>query len=219
MTPEINREEPQKRKKKTWTVRRLTTLVVVALIYGVWFNFLDTIAYQYNDAVKGPVTASIGQIFGGNNKYQPWNIIGHIIPGLFMLFFFKYKQQKDEISIVELFIAGLFISTAVMDSPLWGVIRLYWHNLPLWPDATRDLWTWIKFYYNPFGLYPVWDGSWLSKDLPNAAMIFWSVAGRISIAFAIVYWQYRQERNEKRVTTIRGLISDQAHRLSTLKRS
>jgi len=31
------------------------------------------------------ICEDIGKILGGNSIYQPWNIIGHCIPGLFIL--------------------------------------------------------------------------------------------------------------------------------------
>ena len=71
------------------------------------------------------------------------------------------------------------ISSVVMDSPLWGVIREEGHNLPLWHIVeteenfvnTCDVDKWIQFYYNPGGSYGVWD---ISSGFPSAAMIFWS---------------------------------------------
>ena len=88
--------------------------------------------------------------------YQPWNVIGHCIPGLFLVLWTP-KQ-------LELFIAGALISSIIMDSPLWGVIRLG-HQLPLWYldengknfVNTCDLTKWISYYYNPIGSYPVWN--------------------------------------------------------------
>jgi hypothetical protein len=113
--------------RRTWTTRRITVIISIAIIYGVWFNFVDTLSYCYND---NNTCKSLGQIFGGNLVYQPWNVIGHIIPGLFLLLYFR--SQKEELAIIELFIAGILISTATMDSPLWGVIRLYGHGTSLW---------------------------------------------------------------------------------------
>jgi hypothetical protein len=181
-------------RRKTWTSRRIAVIVVVAVIYGIWFNFIDSLIYCNNDR---SVCKSVGEIFGGDSKYQPWNIIGHIIPGLFFLFYFRSK--KEELAIVELFLAGVLISTATMDSPLWGVIRLA-HGTPLWHQVdthnepttgppVAQLTTWILYYYNPIGLYGVWGG-----PLPNAAMIFWSVLGRIAGAVILILWQYKQEK-------------------------
>jgi hypothetical protein len=192
--------------RRTWTARRITVIISVAIIYGVWFNFIDTINYCYND---NSICKSLGDIFGGDLKYQPWNIFGHIIPGLFMLLYFKSK--KEELAIIELFLAGILISTATMDSPLWGAIRLYGHGTSLWhlvdtPSPphnvpTTDIWTWISYYYNPIGSYGVWNG-----PLPSAAMLFWSVVGRIAGAVILILWQYRQEKNNKPISSIRDLV-------------
>ena len=92
-------------------------------------------------------------MFGGDRIYQPWNVIGHLIPGLFLVWWTPKK--------LELFVAGALISSIIMDSPLWGVIRLE-HHLPLWyiNDMgenfvnTWNLSNWIYYYYNPLGIYP-----------------------------------------------------------------
>ena len=74
-----------------------------------------------------------------------WNIMGHCIPGLFMLL-----PKK-----LELFIAGILISSVVMDSPMWGAMKL-WHGLPLWHvegknnfATTSSFVAWVTAYYNP----------------------------------------------------------------------
>jgi hypothetical protein len=84
----------------------------------------------------------------------------------------------------ELFVAGALISSAVMDSPLWGVSRLL-HGLPLWHIEGDNLFVptqsfaqWIVYYYDPIEFYQVWRDYWLASGLPNAAMIFWSVVLR-----------------------------------------
>jgi hypothetical protein len=180
---------------RTWTTRRITVIVSIAIIYGVWFNFIDTIIYCYND---NSICKSLGEIFGGNLYYQPWNVLGHMIPGLFLLLYFRSK--KEELAIIELFLAGILISTATMDSPLWGAIRLYGHGMPLWylvynPQPhnapTTDIWTWI-FYYGPF---------------PTAAVLFWSVVGRMAAAVVLILWQYRQQKNNKPISSIKDLVS------------
>jgi hypothetical protein len=192
-------------RRRTWNTRRI---IVIAFIYGIWFNFIDTIVYCYNN---NNICKSLGEIFGGNLYYQPWNVVGHMIPGLFLLLFFWNK--KEELAIIELFLAGILISSAVMDSPIWGVVRLYGHdNMPLWhlvnspPPAhnepTRDIWVWIGYYYNPIGLYGVWDG-----PFPSAAVLFWSVLGGFSAAVVLILWQYRQEKNEKPISSIKDLVS------------
>jgi hypothetical protein len=103
------------RAHKTWTRRRIGIIVGVAVVYGVWFNYLDSAAYcEVEGTYKNCI--SVGQTLGGNLYYQPWNIIGHCIPGLFLLLLSPKKA--------ELFLAGVLISSAVMDSPLWGAMRL-----------------------------------------------------------------------------------------------
>jgi hypothetical protein len=88
------------------------------------------------------------------------------------------KEKK-----LELFVAGVLISTVVMDSPLWGVERKFFHGLPLCvgvdkPDGNHThitewrIGNWITYYYNPVGFYPVWDGSWLFLGFPTVAGIF-----------------------------------------------
>jgi hypothetical protein len=173
----------------TWT--RVIIVVIVSVAYGIWFNFLDSAAYC-KDPVNRLDCTPIGQILGNNEVYQPWNILGHCIPGLFMLLLIPKKA--------ELFVAGVLISSAMMDSPLWGVTRLLMHNLPLWHingdnlyAATWSLSEWIVYYYNPFESYQVWEDYWLYPGLPNAAMIFWSVAGRLIGATFLIFWQSRQE--------------------------
>jgi hypothetical protein len=99
-------------------------------------------------------------------------------------------------------VAGALISSVVMDSPLWGVIREEGHNLPLWHIVeteenfvnTCDVDKWIQFYYNPGGSYGVWD---ISSGFPSAAMIFWSLVARSFIAGLLIWWQARQEKDGK----------------------
>lgn len=178
----------------------------VALVYGVWFNFLDSAAYCPYQVEKkcnekcSPI--SIGTIMGGDLIYQPWNVIGHCIPGLFLLLWTPKK--------LELFIAGALISSIIMDSPLWGVIRLG-HQLPLWYlDGngenfvnTCDITKWIPYYYNPFGLYPVWN---TPSGLPNAAMLFWSLVGRLVAASLLIIIQARQEKMGKDFSLMKSIL-------------
>jgi len=195
-------------RKKTWTKKRIFSIVIVAVVYGLWFNFLDSAAYITES--KENITA--GMLVGGksdNEIYQPWNILGHFIPGLILLAFFPKK--------FELFIASILISSAIMDSPLWGVAKLM-HNLPLWHmvnginfvptsiDFTGFL-QWIVYYYNPIGFYPVWEDNW-PKDsgLPNAALIFWSVVLRFMFAILLIYWQDRQERMNKEFSLLKKAL-------------
>jgi hypothetical protein len=191
---------------RTWTKRRLLIIVAIALVYGIWFNFLDSAAYCPNLGNNGcddkcsPV--SIGSMLGGDLIYQPWNVIGHCIPGLFLVWWTPKK--------LELFIAGALISSIIMDSPLWGVIRLE-HQLPLWHRNehgenfvnTCDLTKWITYYYNPTGLYSVWN---TPSGLPNAAMIFWSIIGRSIAAISLIYLQAWQEKNGKDFSLARSLL-------------
>ena len=89
-------------------------------------------------------------MFGGDQIYQPWNVVGHLIPGLFLVWWTPKK--------VELFVAGALLSSIVMDSPLWGMVRIYEHALPLWEidlnedmdifSNTCNIHKWIQFYYN-----------------------------------------------------------------------
>jgi hypothetical protein len=184
------------RAHKTWTRRRIGIIVGVAVVYGVWFNYLDSAAYcEVEGTYKNCI--SVGQTLGGNLYYQPWNIIGHCIPGLFLLLLSPKKA--------ELFLAGVLISSAVMDSPLWGGMRLaHVPPLPLWHiqgdndfAITWNLWEWTVYYYNPIGGYQVWEDYWLAPGLPTAAMIFWSVALRIILAAVLIIWQNRQEEEGK----------------------
>jgi hypothetical protein len=180
----LSNSESQRRysQRQTWTAHRIIVIATVALIYGVWFDFIDSLNYCYNN---NGICKSVGDIFGGNLKYQSWNIIGHIIPGLFMLVYFR--SRKEELAIVELFVAGVLISTATMDSPLWGAVRLL-HGTPLWhridtPSPPHDEPTrgppiiqfgvWISYYYNPAGSYGVWGDSF-----PTAAILFWSIVDK-----------------------------------------
>ncbi|MDQ6863389.1 MAG: hypothetical protein M3044_06165 [Thermoproteota archaeon] len=143
------------------------------MIYGTWFDLLDSISYcpdaepfngiliTLHSQLDRPLFTQvlnnltkckpIGEIFGGNQSYQAWNVAGHFIPGLFLLFF---KPRK-----LELLLAGFLISTAVLDSALWVAERLLMNSkAQLWDlnGQTRNLVDWIKYYINPVGLYGVW---------------------------------------------------------------
>jgi hypothetical protein len=175
----------------------------IAILYGLWFNILDSVGYCLNQEKLQPnscddrcIILPVGKMFGGDQIYQPWNVIGHLIPGLFLVWWTPKK--------VELFIAGALISSVVMDSPLWGVVRIYEHALPLWHiDMNQDISSfsnicdineWIKFYYNPVGSYGVWN---IMSGIPNAAMIFWSLVARSVGAGLLIWWQDRQEKEGK----------------------
>lgn len=178
----------------TWNKKTVTIVVLVAIVYGLWFNVLDSAAYC-EDKSNPQNCIPIGKILGENNLYQLWNIIGHIIPGLFLALYFKKR--------LEYFVASVFISSAVMDSPLWGVTRLL-HGLPLWHNEssnqfaiTYNFHDWIAYYYNPVGNYPVWEDSWIIPGFPTASIIFWSIVLRIVFAGLLIYWQDKQEREGK----------------------
>ncbi|HET7284518.1 MAG TPA: hypothetical protein VFI70_07515, partial [Nitrososphaeraceae archaeon] len=154
----------KKDRPKTWTKKRISIIIIVSITYGIWFNFLDSAAFC-NPSENRLNCTPIGQALGTNYIYQPWNIIGHCVPGLFMLLFSPRR--------IELFIAGILISSAVMDSPLWGVMKLNFHNLPLWHMEGNNLYAvtwhlsdWIVYYYNPIGSYQVWKEHWLHVGLP-----------------------------------------------------
>lgn len=55
----------------TWDRKRVGIIVLVALVYALWFNLLDSVAYCYDDPASGRSCKSMGQIFGGNQFYQP----------------------------------------------------------------------------------------------------------------------------------------------------
>jgi hypothetical protein len=188
--------------RKTWTKKNIGIIIIVAVGYGIWFNYLDAAVYcpERNPGTDPTPyckakTVPIGRILGDNQVYQPWNIIGHCLPGLIILLLMPKR--------LELFLAAVLISSAIMDSPLWGVMRLaidapLWHKVGDNPFVeTWDLGEWIAYYYNPVGDYPVWGDSWLGKGLPNAAMIFWSVLLRIVFAGILIIWQIRQEEKGK----------------------
>ena len=150
---------------------------------------------------------TIGEMLGGNGIYQPWNVIGHIIPGLFLML---YRRDK-----IELAIAGVLISTVVMDTPLWGIEVLYFHpNEHLWKIndvPTDNIWEWISFYYNPIGTYGVWG---VGNSFPSAAVIFWSIFARIFAAGSLIWFQNKHEENKKEGISINGLVKDKLKKYS-----
>lgn len=185
--------------KPTWTRKSISIVIAIALLYGTWFNVLDSAGYCQNKQELTSVSCDekcdvlpAGDLFGGNEYYQPWNVIGHLIPGLFLVLWSPKK--------VELFVAGALISSVVMDSPLWGVIREEGHDLPLWVLGktdfvnTCDVGKWIQFYYNPAGFYGVWE---FSNSFPSAALIFWSLVARSLVAGLLIWWQAKQEEDGK----------------------
>jgi hypothetical protein len=182
------------------------------LAYGAWFDVLDSIAYCPNQVQKScdekcqPI--SIGSLFGGDHVYQPWNVIGHLIPGLFLVWWTPKR--------VELFVAGALISSVVMDSPLWGVLRLE-HGLPLWymneigenfVNTCNNAY-WISYYYNPIGSYAVWNNP---AGFPSAAILFWSIIGRSLGAGLLIWWQARQEKAGKEFSLPRLVLNIRNYR-------
>ena len=193
-------------KTRTWNSRRVLIVIAIALAYGTWFNVLDSLAYcpnQVQNSCERCQPVSIGSLFGGDYVYQPWNVIGHLIPGLFLACWTPKR--------VELFVAGALISSVVMDSPLWGVLRLE-HGLPLWymNEAgqnfvnTCNLDQWISYYYNPVGSYPVWNNP---VGFPTAALLFWSLIGRSLGAGLLIWWQAGQEKQGKEFSLPRLVLN------------
>lgn len=182
------------------------------MAYGAWFDVLDSIAHCPNQVQKScdekcqPI--SIGSLFGGDHVYQPWNVIGHLIPGLFLVWWTPKR--------VELFVAGALISSVVMDSPLWGVLRLE-HGLPLWYMNeigenfvnTCNNANWISYYYNPIGSYAVWNNP---AGFPSAAILFWSIIGRSLGAGLLIWWQARQEKAGKEFSLPRLVLNIRNYR-------
>ena len=76
---------------RTWNVKVISILILVSIIYGVWFNFLDSAAYCYLNKEQ-EICKPIGEALGHNNLYQTWNIMGHIIPSLFYIFIFSKNR-------------------------------------------------------------------------------------------------------------------------------
>jgi hypothetical protein len=154
----------------TWSRRMIIAIICVAISYGIWFDYLDSLV-------------GIGTLFGGNIYYQPWNIIGHFLPALFLLLLDPRK--------IEFFLAGFLISTAVMDLPVWGVERIYAHHGYLWLEHsnTYSVSAWSQFYYNPIGTYGVWGSTF-----PTAMVMFWSVVGRLLAAGFLIWYQTKIEK-------------------------
>ncbi|HEY7080814.1 MAG TPA: hypothetical protein VH500_14010 [Nitrososphaeraceae archaeon] len=167
---------------RTWTAKVLGIVLIVAISYGVW--------YDYADSLDG-----LGDLFGGDLIYQPWNILGHFIPALFMLLFFPKK--------IEMFLAAFLISTVVMDTPIWGMEKLYLHHQSLWDQKgkTNSLYDWIAFYYNPVGFYGVWKG-----NFPTASVIFFSIVGRLGAAAGLIWYQHRIELSRKTRVSLNKMI-------------
>jgi hypothetical protein len=57
---------------------------------------------------------------------------------------------------------------------------------------------WIVYYYNPIGFYPLWGDNWPEGSrLPNASLIFWSVALKVIFVVIFILWQKKQEAEGK----------------------
>jgi hypothetical protein len=195
----------------TWTRKRIFIVVAVAFVYGLWFDILDSAGYCINYGKYQPTTCEedcivlpVGQLFAGEASYQTWNLIGHLIPGMFLLWLTPKR--------FELFVAGALISSIIMDSPIWGVIRLE-HDLPLWYSTmenrnefsnTCDISIWIPFYYNPIGFYKVFDSI-------TAAILFWSIIGRIAAAVLLIWWQAKQEKENKDFSLVKLIFRGRTH--------
>jgi hypothetical protein len=193
----------QKLDRRTWTGRRILIVISIAVLYGLWFNILDSagICLNHDKILSNScdnkcIILPVGKMFEGDQIYQPWNVVGHLIPGLFLVWWTPKK--------VELFVAGALLSSIVMDSPLWGMVRVYEHALPLWYINSNvvmnsfsnicDIHKWIQFYYNPVGTYGVWD---IHRSIPSASIIFWSLIGRSLGAGLLIWWQAKQEKEGK----------------------
>lgn len=168
---------------KTWTRGVIVVIIIVAISYGLWFDYLDSLP-------------GIGKSMGGNMIYQSWNIIGHFIPGLLLLFLFPNK--------FEVFLAAFLISTMSMDLPWWGAERLYLHSGFLWDKTgnTYSLIKWITFYYLPWGNYPVWQPALF----PTATMIFLSIVLRLGAAIGLIYYQNKLEVELSRRVTLKEMV-------------
>lgn len=186
--------------------------MVISLLYGIWYNYLDSASYC--PSKHNPTTCvQVGEIMGGGAIYQFWNILGHIIPSLCVSLYFRS---------ISMLLVGLLISSSVMDSPLWGEMRLLFYNeAGLWhcPDGiceftngctaqyeeTHNLFEWIVFYYNPIGSYPVWGEHWPIECSPTSALIFWSIVARVSIAIMLISWQTSVEKRG-RIFSIKNIL-------------
>ena len=184
--------------QRTWTKKNLGIIIIVSFAYGIWFNYLDSAVYC-NDLLINIIEDRcmyVGKLFNNNSLYQPWNIIGHFIPGLFLLLFLPKK--------IELVIVGVLISSSIMDSPLWGIIRIA-NDGPLWHMVekenfveTNNLTQWIVYYYNPIGGHQVWKDSWPIGGQPTSALIFWSIIARIVGSIILIKWEDKQDKQKKR---------------------
>jgi len=186
-----------KKERRTWTKKNISIILIVGFAYGIWFNFIDSAAYCNNLLIDliGENCIPVGSLLKNNMSYQTWNIIGHLIPGMFLFLFMPRK--------IELCIVGALVSSIIMDSPLWGIVRLA-QDLPLWTFnfvPTYNLWEWISFYYDPLGTYQVWKDSWPVNGQPTSAVIFWSLIARIVVSFLLILWENKQDTERNRFTT------------------
>ena len=59
---------------------------------------------------------------------------------------------------------------------------------------TCSIGDWILYYYHPAGSYAVWNNP---LGFPSAALLFWSIIGRLLGAGLLIWWQARQEKDGK----------------------
>ncbi len=183
-------------------------VIGISFGYGIWFNLLDSICAE---VVPNRACVPIGEIFGGNLVYQPWNVVGHAVPLAFMYVFHRKK--------IEYPLAGLLLSTAVMDSPVWGWIRIargssLWCAHPTPPDCTVS--EWATYYYNPIGDYLVWHSPFITPNFPNAAFMFWSLIARFAASGLLIILQRRiEDQNWIKLGKKEGL--EEAARTSLLR--
>ena len=107
-----------------------------------------------------------------------------------------------------------------MDSPLWGAIRLYSRNTALrYDDAscnqhvTTDFWTWVAYYYDPFGHCLVCDHYFIYPGFPTSTIIFLSLAISITLAVILVLWQHSAQMYKLKQIRSYGLKENEAHEL------
>jgi hypothetical protein len=96
----------------------------------------------------------------------------------------KHKEKKlinavkisDQV-IVMADLRTTYLSSAVMDSPLWGVMRIS-HEELLWHQVgddcyakTNSLSEWIVYYYYPFGHCQVWKDPWPWPGMPTSEAV------------------------------------------------
>ncbi len=179
-------------KKELRWFHKYEFIIIISFFYGVWFDFADSI--------PDIGLAFVNPFFG--NYYQVWNYIGHGLAGSFWVFV-DHRNWR-------FWAAAILISTVVMDSPLWGLIREFdvnGHDFwcdpdPIIPFNYRKHCTfteWFHFYYNWVGNYSVlgkestYHPSGTTIFIPSASIIFWSLAGRGVLAWWFIRSAYKQK--------------------------